>query len=149
MIFLYGAAALVFLEIAIFIMVGDAIGILWALLLFFGAGVLGVALVQHQGLGLLARLKSAMDRGLMPVDEMFDGACLMAAGMLFFLPGFLSDVIAFALLIPIIRKHLKGFLTRRYGVEGEAMTPDNGVIEGDFIRVREDISPLNPPRADL
>ena len=149
MIFFYCSAALVFLEIAIFVLVGDAVGILTALLLFFGAGILGAALVRHQGFGLLTRLKSALDRGLMPVDEMFDGACLMAAGMLFFLPGFLSDIIAFALLVPMVRVHLRTFLTRRYGVEGGAVNPDTGVIEGEFVRVREDVAPLNPPHAGL
>ena len=149
MIFLYGAVALIFLEIAIFVMVGDAIGFLAALALFFGAGILGVALVQHQGLGLLARLKLALDRGLMPVDEMFDGACLMAAGILLFVPGFLSDILAFALLAPFIRKYMKDFLTRRYGIDGTVVHPDTGVIEGEFIRVREDAAPLNPPRTGL
>ena len=39
----------------------------------------------------------------MPVRELFDGACLLVAGVLLLTPGFLTDAIGFALLIPPLR----------------------------------------------
>lgn len=143
MIFFYAGIALIVLEIAVFGAVADAIGFFSALFLCFAAGAVGVILVQREGLGLLTRLRASLDQGLMPMNEMFDAACLMAAGILMIFPGFTSDMLGLALLIPQIRNHLRVFFARRYGKEDGNFNPDTGVIEGDFIRVREDVIP--PP----
>jgi len=138
MIFFYAGIALIVLEIAVFGAVAGEIGFFAALLSCFAAGAVGVILVQQQGLGLLVRLRDAANRGLMPMNEMFDAACLMAAGILMIFPGFVSDAVGLVLLIPMLRQHLRSTLARRYGKEGAGVNPDTGVIEGDFIRVRDD-----------
>lgn len=149
MIFFYAAIALIFLEIAVFGAVANEIGFFTALFLCFAAGAVGVVLVQKQGFDLLTRLRAALDQGLMPMNEMFDAGCLMAAGILMIFPGFVSDAFGLALLIPSLRQHLKITLARRYGKQGSSgFNPDTGVIEGDFIRVRDDtaLPPGDGPR---
>lgn len=144
MIFFYAGAALIFLEIAVFVAVADAVGFFTALLMCFFAGVFGVYLVQRQGLGLLSNLRSSFERGEMPLSNVFDAACIMAAGILMILPGFVSDFIGFILLIPFMRGYLRRFSAPQ-GREDHAgftahrtASPDNGVIDGDFVRVSDD-----------
>lgn len=143
MIIFYGVTGLIFLEIAVFALVAGTIGFFTALILCFLAGLVGVYLVQQQGLDLLMNLRASFDRGEVPMDNAFDAACIMAAGILMIVPGFTSDVVGFALLVPAVRKHLRVFLAQRYGNENGSFTPDNGVIDADFVVVRDD--PSLPP----
>jgi len=145
MIFLQAGTVLMFLEIAVFIVVGSHIGVLKTILLCALAAILGGAMVQSQGFSTLTKLQKSLDQGLMPVNEMFDGICLLMAGFLFILPGFVSDVIGFALLIPQVRHYLRDFLVRRYGMKGGDYDPDTGVIEGEFVRIRDDEDLIPPP----
>lgn len=143
MIIFYGVIGLIFLEIAVFVAVAGTIGFFTALALCFLAGIAGAYLVQQQGLGMLANLRGSFDRGEVPMDDAFDAACIMAAGLFMIIPGFVSDMVGFALLIPPVRKHLRVFLAQRYGNENGSFTPDNGVIDADFVVVRDD--PFLPP----
>lgn len=143
MIIFYGVTGLIFLEIAVFALVAGSIGFFTALLLCFVAGIAGAYLVQQQGLGMLMNLRGSFDRGEMPLDDAFDAACIMAAGILMIIPGFVSDIVGFALLIPQVRKYLRVFMAQRHGHQGGSFTPDNGIIDADFVVVRDD--PSLPP----
>jgi UPF0716 protein FxsA len=48
----------------------------------------------------------------MPADELFDGVLILLAGVLLFIPGFITDVIGFTLLLPPMRSLVKGVLRR-------------------------------------
>jgi len=94
-------------EIAIFMAAGDEIGLLNTLLLCFITAVIGGFLVKKQGLEALMKGQNNLNRGIMPVQEMFDGFCLIASGIMLCTPGFLTDSIGFLLLIPAVRVYLK------------------------------------------
>src|SRR3546814_5913646 len=49
---------------------------------------------------------ASLDRGEPPVGELFDGLCLLAAGGLLLLPGFITDTIGLLLFIPPVRRVL-------------------------------------------
>lgn len=150
MIFLQAGAALFFLEIATFIGMCTIIGFFPAMGLCIISAVAGFIIVQHQGLGTLRQVQSSLDKGLMPMDELFDGICIFAAGMLLIAPGFLSDIIGFGLLIPVLRRKLRVLIAKRYGKQDGSFNPDTGVIDGEFVRVREDVTFLkSPPQSPL
>lgn len=94
------------LEIAVFIKVGGALGILPTLLLIIGAGVVGVWLVRMQGLLVMDDLRGRLSTMNDPSEPMAHGALIALAGFLFMLPGFLSDLVALSLLVPVIRRWL-------------------------------------------
>lgn len=102
-LFLLLLLALPILEIATFIAVGREVGILWTLLLLLAAGAGGVMLLRLQGLALLRRVQADMNAGRMPADSLIQGAMLALAGLFLLLPGFLSDIAAFLLLLPPIQ----------------------------------------------
>lgn len=135
--------AIPFIEIMLFMTVGQAIGFFTTLGIAFLTAIIGGALVKHQGLHTLAHIQGTMQRGQLPARELFDGICLLIAGAVLITPGFLTDFIGFALLIPPVRSALRHVLQEHIGfTEYSAETsyeetnmPPADIIEGDYERV--------------
>lgn len=122
-VILFSIIALPVVEIAIFIKVADVIGTLAAVAGAVLAGIAGVALWRHEGLRTVLRAQQALNRGEAPVAEVFDGLCLVLAGGLLLLPGFLSDGVALVLLLPPVRYWLRGLVTSRMVVATVPSSP--------------------------
>ena len=142
------ALALVVLEIIVMGVVIDNIGFFPTLGLWVLSAMIGGWLVQEQGMATMTRAQASFDRGVLPMGEMFESLCLFAAGALFILPGFVSDAIAFALLIPFVRNLLRTKGATKFGLREENLRPrDDGVIDGVYERVPEQnerIAPKSP-----
>jgi UPF0716 protein FxsA len=96
-------------EIAVLIEVGGWLGVGPTLALIVLTAVVGAWMVRHQGLAVLRRAQQQMQRGSMPIAEVFEGCCLVIAGALLMTPGFLTDSAGAVLLLPPVR----GLLYRR------------------------------------
>ena len=70
------------LEIAVFIEVGGVLGVWWTLALIVATAAAGSALLRAQGLATLARVQASLDRNEAPVADLFDGLCVLVAGVL-------------------------------------------------------------------
>lgn len=105
------------LEITVFIMVGDRIGMLPTIALVMLTAVTGIAMLRYQGLATLQRVRASLERNEMPLKEVFDGLCLLIAGVLLLTPGFVTDAIGLLLFMPPVRAALRhtmlGYLRRR------------------------------------
>jgi UPF0716 protein FxsA len=104
------------MEIALFILVGQAIGVLPTLALVLAAAVLGVVLLRQQGLGVISRMRSNVSARTVPGRAVFDAMVIGVAALFLVLPGFLSDIIALALLVPAVRGAMFGALSKRVTV---------------------------------
>lgn len=130
-----------FAEIATFIAVGRAIGVLATLALVALTMVGGLLLVRVLGLDALKRAEASLARGESPAGAVFDAACVAFAGVLLALPGFLSDLLALALLIRPLRNWLGGMMWRglqsapnvRVWRDASGAT----VVEGEYVEIRE------------
>ncbi|KAA5607554.1 FxsA family protein [Roseospira marina] len=91
------------LEIAVFIQVGDVVGLGWTLGLVILTAVIGTMLLRAQGVATLNRARASLGRGEVPMREVFDGACLLVGGALLLTPGFVTDSLGFLLLLPPVR----------------------------------------------
>jgi UPF0716 protein FxsA len=105
-------------EIAVFIEAGEQFGLWPTLGLVILTAVIGTALLRHQGLQTIQRVQLSLERGEMPVGEVFTGLCLLVAGALLLTPGFLTDGIGFALFVPAVRRLLGGFAVRALSARG-------------------------------
>lgn len=105
-------------EIAVFIQVGGRIGAGWTLLLVLASAVTGIALVRAQGFAAARRVQALIEQGESPALGMLEGLALLAAGVLLVIPGFLTDLAAFALLIPPLRRWILRLYLRRVRLEG-------------------------------
>ncbi len=101
------------IEIYLLIQVGEIIGALPTIFMVVFTAVLGVALLRWQGLVTLTRMQAAMARGELPAVTMIEGVFLLVAGALLLTPGFFTDAIGFALLIPPLRQALAQSLLLR------------------------------------
>lgn len=114
-------------ELAVLISAGGAIGIINTLVLVLITAFVGTILLRQQGISTLVTAQHRMQRGEMPAQEMMEGAALVLAGALLLTPGFITDGIGFALLMPPIRKRLIAYLVKRFGEKAR-----QGFVEGQF-----------------
>lgn len=133
--------AIPLIEIAVFIQVGDAIGLMATLVAVVLGTMIGVAVVKQQGLAVLTRAQQQMDAGIVPDRELFDGVCLVFAGFLILLPGFVTDSVGVLLLLPPVRDLLRRGAGRvvkvRQGASPQPRSSRGGVIEGEFEEIDE------------
>jgi len=100
-------------EIVLLIKVGGIVGAGWTIFLVVLTAVIGAALVRVQGLATFMRIQSQMARGEMPAMEMFGAMALFLAGALLLTPGFFTDAVGFALLVPVFRRAIIRHILRR------------------------------------
>ncbi|MGQ0840195.1 FxsA family protein [Actinokineospora sp.] len=100
-------------EITVMVTVGNLVGVLPTILLLIAATVLGAALLRREGTRAFAALQQAVFARRAPEKELVDGMLIAAAGILVVLPGFLSDLLAIALLLPPTRAVVRRRIIRR------------------------------------
>jgi UPF0716 protein FxsA len=96
-------------ELYVILQVGDAIGVVWTILLLAADSVLGAALLRSQGRAVWRRFNEALATGRMPHREVQDGVLVIFGGAFLITPGFLTDVIGLLLLLPPTRALIRHF----------------------------------------
>ena len=122
------------LELYILIKIGSYLGAFKTLALIIISAVLGLLFARFEGLRTLHQIRQSLAQGIVPTEEMLDSVLIFAGGVLFVLPGVLTDIVAVVLLIPFTRTTFKRWLRRRFDravASGNARlqyhrsTPDN------------------------
>ena len=116
------------IEIYIMIKVGGVIGALNTILLIFFTAITGIYFTRIAGLNTLRSGLSKLIRNEIPVYEIISGATLAFAALLLILPGFITDIIGFLLIIPITRKLLIKPISSKFRKD----KVNEDVIEGSF-----------------
>lgn len=128
------------IEIALFMEVGEAVGLTKTLLLCLLTAMIGAFVIRKQGLNTLRTAQNSMNKNELPVQEIFDGLCLAVAGLTLMTPGFFTDAIGFSLLLPPFRnwlRHILGeYLEKRFNIHPQP--PQNEAIDVEFKRIDED-----------
>jgi UPF0716 protein FxsA len=88
----------------VFISVGRRVGFGPAVLAILAMAMVGIFLIRIQGGLTLSRAFQGLRSGQSPALDVANGAVLALAGLLFLAPGFLSDLVGVALLLPPVRK---------------------------------------------
>ena len=139
------------IEIALFIRVGGWIGLGPTLALIVLTAVLGVAILRWQGIGVMLRAQRLLAAGSLPVLEVFEGLCLVIAGVLLLIPGFFTDAIGGLLLLPPVRRALYRQVRQRIeaqvvDVAGPARrAPAGPTIETEYEEILEPDRPVLGP----
>ena len=131
-------------ELWFLIKVGGWIGALPTIALTVMTAVIGASLARLQGLQTLLRVRQTVARGETPAIEMVEGALLLAAALLLLTPGFFTDALGFAFLLPPVRRVAAWWILRRVTVvtpAGGPPRPSGGhqprTLEGEFKREDE------------
>ena len=111
-------------ELYVIIQVGEAIGVELTILILIADALLGSFLLRHQGRSAWRRFNEALDQRRFPGREVADGVMITFGGALLLTPGFITDIVGLALLIPPSRAVIRGigyrFFGRRFKLAGSA-----------------------------
>jgi UPF0716 protein FxsA len=81
--------------------------------LVIASGLLGAGLAKSQGLRVLQSIQRDLAEGRVPALGLIDAVLILVAGGMLTAPGFVSDVLGLALLIPAVRVPIKAVLRRK------------------------------------
>ncbi|MFO6465145.1 FxsA family protein [Jannaschia sp. KMU-145] len=139
------------LEIALFIQVGGWLGLWPTLAIVIATAALGTYLVRRQGLAELARIQGSLSNLSDPTRPLAHGAMILASGLLLLTPGFFTDALGFALLVPGVRDAIMGYVRKRIRVQSFTMgqpphsadpqgdprplDPRDDVVEGEYVEM--------------
>ena len=102
---LIGLLVLPAAELFAFFLVAALIGWLWAAGLFIATSILGALLLIRFGRADLDRLRTAFARdGIRALHLETPGMATMLGGILLIFPGFITDLLGAALLLPAVRR---------------------------------------------
>lgn len=149
------------IEIGLFIQIGGAIGLWPTLAIVVITAFLGTWLVRNQGRMAMGQLQSSFSQLRDPTEPLAHGAMILFSGALLLTPGFFTDAVGFALLVPPVRVAVYSFIRSRVQVSNFQMgtaefsqtrqdfhnrdfTGQGDVIDGDFEEVTATRKPQGP-----
>ena len=115
------------LELVIFIEVGSVIGSLYVILSIFITMFLGYYLIKQKlrkiGLSIfeISNVRDVYEHYTSSIYSLFGGVLLI-------IPGYLTDFVGLAVMLPIFRPKLSNYFDSKYGRK----PTNNKIIEGDY-----------------
>ncbi len=131
------------IEIALFIQVGGLIGTWPTLAIVVLTAFAGTRLMKAQGALALRDVQRSFSDMRDPTEPLAHGAMILISGVLLLTPGFFTDALGLALLVPGVRKAVLAYVRARVQVrsfsshtmQGHAPRSrysDDSVIDGEF-----------------
>ena len=124
------------IEIYLMIKVGGMIGAFNTIFLIFFTAAAGIYFARLAGLSTLRSGFNQLIKNEIPVYEIISGAALAFAALLLIIPGFLTDIIGFLLIIPITRKIFIKSISSKF--KNKKVNNNKDIIEGNFEEVQRD-----------
>ena len=115
-------------EIYLMIKVGGIIGAFNTIFLIFFTAITGLYFARLAGLNTIRSGFTQLVKHEIPIYEIISGAALAFAALLLIIPGFLTDLVGFLLIIPITRKFFIRSISSRFNKKKD----NDGIIEGSF-----------------
>lgn len=100
------------LEIWVIVQVGQSLGVLETLALMVVISFVGAWLARHEGFFVVRRIREQVSAGVLPGNELIDGALVLAGGLLLLTPGFVTDAVGILALFPPTRAMLRSMIKR-------------------------------------
>ena len=142
-------------ELWLILEVADRIGVAATVLTLLGVSIVGGWLLKREGVSTWRRFRATMARGEIPTNEVVDGTLILMGGALLLTPGFLTDFVGLAFVLPPSRAAIRRYARvavrwgafKRFGFKSEAARQ---VYETSARRVRakRTTSP-SPPHPEL
>jgi UPF0716 protein FxsA len=126
-----------FVEIYLLLQVGSIIGAIPTIFLVVLTAVLGAWLLKQQGLATLQRFQASLAQGTLPAYEMVEGPILLVGGALLLTPGFITDIMGFACLIPQLRRKIAQYVIENHLIQAggpfqPARPAEKDALEGEY-----------------
>ena len=122
------------IEIYLMIKVGGVIGAFNTIFLIFFTAITGIFFARLEGLNAIRSGFNQIVKNKLPIYEIISGAALAFAALLLIIPGFLTDIIGFLLIIPITRKIFISIVSSKF----KKKKANKDFIEGEFEEIKQD-----------
>ncbi|MEU6020179.1 FxsA family protein [Micromonospora sp. NPDC047134] len=120
----------VLVELAVFVLVGRAVGFGAATLMVFAASLLGMVLLRREGIRAWRGFREAAQSGRPPGRQVTDGLVGLLGALLLATPGLVSGLVGLVLLVPPVRRLARG------GVQRTAERRVSSMTAGDLFGPR-------------
>ena len=128
------------LEITLMIQIGQQIGAFNTILIIFFTATVGIYYAKNEGINTIKSGMTSLYKNQIPIYEMLSGASIAIAAVLLILPGFISDVIGFMLLVPFTRKIIINFwLKNKYQTR---VKKNEEILDADIVEDEKDKNEL-------
>ena len=117
------------IEIYLMIKVGSVIGAFNTIFLIFFTAITGIYFAKLEGLNAIQSGFTQLVKHEIPIYEIISGAALAFAALLLIIPGFLTDLVGFLLIIPITRKFFIRSISSKLQKKKDAEIIIEGSIE--------------------
>lgn len=104
---LFGLLTLVFAEIALFIIIGNVIGVFYTLLLIIFTSIAGLLIAKKRGTKSIQDIQKSMQQGQPPAVAVIETFMIFIGGILLALPGFITDILGLLFVSGITRNLFK------------------------------------------
>jgi len=141
------------IEIALFIELGGWVGLWPTIALVIITAILGGILLRMQGFAAMQKLQSSVAEGGDPRGPLAHGVMILMAGLLMLTPGFFTDAVGFALLLPPVRSALIAWIGPKLAARAIHMGPEmqgrqpprpDQPIDADYVDLDVEDDPNRP-----
>jgi UPF0716 protein FxsA len=96
----------------------------------------GAWLLRQQGFSTFRKFQENLAQGIAPAYEMIEGPIILLGGALLLTPGFITDIIGFACLVPSLRKKIAQYVLENHLIQASSVFQEKAakanVLEGEF-----------------
>ena len=114
-------------EIITFIEIGGILGLGPTIGIILLTAIIGAVQLKSQGSATLYKVMECLNQGRFPIDEAFDGCCLILASTLLLTPGFITDFVGLLLFAPLFRVNLRRLLARYIFATNDIYVNDSNI----------------------
>ena len=124
------------IEIYLMIKVGSVVGAFNTIFLIFFTAITGIYFARLAGLNAIRSGFNQLIQNQIPIYEIISGATLVFAALLLIIPGFLTDLIGFLLIIPATRKLFISAISSK--LKNKKVNNNKDTIEGNINETEQD-----------
>ncbi len=88
------------IELFILLEISQYIGVFTTVLIIALTGAAGVSIAKRQGYQVINNIKSNLNSGRMPTDDLISALLILIGGVTLLTPGFITDITGFLLILP-------------------------------------------------
>lgn len=133
------------IEIALLVRISQYIGVLTTVTLVIGAGLAGSFLARREGIKTWLAVHASIQRGESPAAHLIEGLLILIAGVLLMMPGLISDIAGFALLLPPLRRAVGRRIAHRIRRHIQIIHPGGPARTPEYHVKRPGDSPASRP----
>ena len=126
--------AIPLVEIYLMIKIGSFIGAFNTIFLIFFTAITGIYFAKLAGLSTLRSGFGQLVKNEIPIYEIISGAALAFAALLLIIPGFLTDLLGFLLIVPVTRKFFINAISSKF----KNKTKSKSFIEGEAEEIKHE-----------